>query len=189
MCILNSSSYGSHTWYSRPAQNSEDDSTAINNIHLEAVTISEIGSPARKLSWTAWAYGHPNKGILDMLQSTVTATRLPIHIQAGTGAKQFVSYKVSKAIYATGWDGNIDLEADALGHWKKIENSVVPALVNINTALLSELMTLSVIGPVKAQAIIDFRTSHDNFATADDLDNVPGIGPATITLLKPYITS
>jgi competence protein ComEC len=152
------------------------------------IALIGCGDPGRKLSWTGWAYGHPNKGILDMLQNTVTATRTPFHVQAGTGAKHFVDYTVSRAIYATAWDGNIDLEADASGHWKKIENTIVPALININTATLNELITLPGIGAVKAQAIIDFRTSHGNFSSANDLDNVPGIGPATISLLKPYVT-
>jgi competence protein ComEC len=153
-----------------------------------------MGDPARKISWTAWAYGHPNKGILDMLQAKLTATRPVVHVQAGTGAKTFVSYTVSKAIYGTGWDGNVVLEADAAGHWRKIEKIAdeeeqidVPSLININTASLAELQTLPGIGATKAQAIITYRTSHGNFTVLADLDNVPGIGPATINLIRPYV--
>jgi competence ComEA-like helix-hairpin-helix protein len=146
-----------------------------------------MGDPDRKLSWTAWAYGHPNKGILDMLKNKIMTTRTSINVTAGTGAKTFVPYKVTKAIYATGWDHDVILEADAAGNWHKVENTLVPALVNINTATVSDLLTLPGIGPAKAQAIIDFRTAHGNFTSIDDLDNVPGIGPATINLVRAYV--
>ncbi len=159
---------------------------------LDKVTpeIALIGSgdSTRKLAFTAWDYGHPNKGILDMLQQSVSETRPAIKVKAGLSKKKFVDYTITKAIYATGWDGTVDFEADSLGHWHKIESTVIPATVNVNTATLSDLETLPGIGTVKAQAIIDFRTSHGNFTTANDLDNVPGIGPATISLIKPYIT-
>jgi len=151
------------------------------------IALIGAGDPSRRLLWTAWAYGHPNKGILDMLQNKLTATRTTIHVQAGNGAKTFVDYTVSKAIYATGWDSNVVLEADAAGHWHKVETTIVPAFVNINTASVSELETLPGIGATRARAIVDFRTTHGNFATIDDLDNVPGIGPATINLVRPYV--
>ena len=161
----------------------------INQITPQMALIG-VGNQSRQILWTAWAYGHPNKGILDRLQNKLTATRTPIHVKAGTGAKTFVDYTVSKAIYATGWDNNVVLEADADGHWNKVEKveiPLVPALVNINTATLSELQTLPGIGATKAQAIIDFRTTHGNFISIDQLDDVPGIGPATINLVRPYV--
>lgn len=146
-----------------------------------------VGDPARQLMWTAWAYGHPNKTVLDLLQQTLTASRTPITVQAGIGAKKFVPYTVSKAIYATGWDDNVVLEADSAGHWRKVETTIVPAQVNINTASVTDLETLPGIGATKAQAIVAFRTNHGPFQTIDELDNVPGIGPATINLIRPYI--
>ncbi len=147
-----------------------------------------VGDKSRQVPWTAWAYGHPNKGILDMLQNKCTATRPAIHVQAGTGAKVFVPYTVTKAIYATGWDDDVVLEADNAGHWHKAENTLVPGLININTASVSELETLPGIGTTKAQAIVAHRTDHGNFTSIDQLDDVPGIGPATINLLRAYVT-
>ena len=63
-----------------------------------------------------------------------------------------------------------------------------PSIVNINTAGLAALQTLSGIGPVKAQAIIDYRVQHGPFAKIDDIKKVSGIGPATFDNIKAHIT-
>ncbi len=54
------------------------------------------------------------------------------------------------------------------------------AQININTATKEQLDGLKGIGPVKAQAIIDFRTKNGPFKTVDDLQKVTGIGAATM---------
>ncbi len=59
------------------------------------------------------------------------------------------------------------------------------APVNINTATLAELETLPGVGPKTAQLIVDGRP----YATVDDLLRVKGIGPATLTKIKPLATA
>lgn len=54
------------------------------------------------------------------------------------------------------------------------------APVNINTAAVEELCSLSGIGPVKAQAIIDYRREHGPFQTPEELTRVKGIGQITL---------
>lgn len=62
------------------------------------------------------------------------------------------------------------------------------AAVNINTANQVELETLKGIGPAKAKAIIDHRKKNGLFKSADDLQKVSGIGPATVQKLRKDIT-
>ncbi len=58
--------------------------------------------------------------------------------------------------------------------------------VSINTASLSELMTISGIGEKKAQSIIDYR-KNSKFKTIEDIKNVSGIGEALFAKIKDYI--
>ncbi len=60
--------------------------------------------------------------------------------------------------------------------------------ININTATAAELDSLPGIGETKANAIIEYRNSHGGFKSIDDLDNVKGIGPATIEKFRDKIT-
>ena len=60
--------------------------------------------------------------------------------------------------------------------------------ININAASSEELQTLSGIGPVKAQAIIDYRVENGLFRSVDDLINVSGIGPKTLETIRDQIT-
>lgn len=61
-------------------------------------------------------------------------------------------------------------------------------LIDINVAQADELETLSGVGPVTAQAIIEYRSANGGFAQIEDLQNVKGIGPRTFDKLKDHIT-
>lgn len=61
------------------------------------------------------------------------------------------------------------------------------SIVNINTASLEELMTLSGIGESKAKSIIEYRTKTP-FKKKEDLLNVTGIGDSLYASIKENIT-
>lgn len=56
--------------------------------------------------------------------------------------------------------------------------------VNINTADAAALESLPGIGPSKAAAIVQYRTDSGKFGSCDELDNVSGIGAATLAGLR-----
>jgi competence protein ComEA len=61
------------------------------------------------------------------------------------------------------------------------------APVNLNTADLTQLDTLPGVGPVLAQRILDYRTQNGPFATIDQLQEVPGVGPKKFDSLKSHV--
>jgi len=59
--------------------------------------------------------------------------------------------------------------------------------VSMNSASQQQLETLPGVGPALAQRIIEYRTANGSFRSVDELDEVSGIGPATLTRLRPLI--
>ena len=59
--------------------------------------------------------------------------------------------------------------------------------VDVNAAGETELAQLPGIGPTLARRIVDRRTATGPFRAADDLLDVPGIGPATLEALRPHL--
>jgi competence protein ComEA len=60
-------------------------------------------------------------------------------------------------------------------------------VVNLAQATADELERLPGIGPAKAKAIVEHRHTHP-FHKVDDLTKVKGIGKKTFAKLRPYLT-
>lgn len=62
------------------------------------------------------------------------------------------------------------------------------AVTDLNSATESEIAALPGLGPSKARAIVEHRTAHGAFRTIEELDDIPGIGPATIANLRGLVS-
>jgi competence protein ComEA len=62
-----------------------------------------------------------------------------------------------------------------------------PSIIDLNTATLEQLDALPGVGPATAQAIVDYRTQHGRFRRVDDLLEVRGIGEAKLAQLRPRV--
>jgi len=58
------------------------------------------------------------------------------------------------------------------------------APISLGTATAEQLEEIDGIGPVTAGDIVDFRDQHGGLSSVDQLDQVPGIGPATMEALR-----
>jgi competence protein ComEA len=61
------------------------------------------------------------------------------------------------------------------------------APVSLSASTIDELETLPGVGPATAQKIIDWRTAHNGFTTVAQLQQVPGIGPTRYAELSPLV--
>src|ERR687897_335347 len=60
--------------------------------------------------------------------------------------------------------------------------------LNLNTATLEQLDTLSGVGPATAQKILDARAERGGFGSIEELGEIPGIGDARLATLREEAT-
>jgi competence protein ComEA len=60
--------------------------------------------------------------------------------------------------------------------------------LSLATATADQLDELPGVGPITAQKILDYRAANGPFRSIDDLDAVPGIGPTRIEQLRDLVT-
>jgi competence protein ComEA len=81
-----------------------------------------------------------------------------------------------------------DAAAEGAGGDASGRSSPSPAgPVDLNAATLEQLDTLPGVGPATARAIVAYRTRHGRFRSVTELLEVPGIGPTKLEALRPLV--
>jgi competence protein ComEC len=75
------------------------------------IALFGTGDPARREEHSAWSYGHPRKDAVDLLLGNVSHNRPSVTVPVATGQWHFANVKVTRALYATGWDGDVVVTA------------------------------------------------------------------------------
>jgi len=111
------------------------------------------------------------------------------------GIKIYIPF-ANANVPAQGWsasgrkteNSNLNMNGTVAGEQTSIFVQETQGKININTALLSQLETLSGIGPAFSQRIIDYRNTNGPFAKIEDIMKVSGIGEKTFAKFKDKIT-
>jgi competence protein ComEC len=84
------------------------------------IAVFSMGPATRQLTWSAWKYGHPRKEIVEMLEAGITRRRPELTVLVGLAGEKFQPQRIQKALYGTGWDGSVVVEATTDGRMKVV---------------------------------------------------------------------
>jgi competence protein ComEA len=124
------------------------------------------------------------KKVLKLSEGVAAAKEEPAAEKEAKGKKSKSSSKVEEAAPAVAASG----KASSSSSEKTEAPKLAPGTkININTASAEELDKLPEIGPVKAQAIVEYRKANGPFKSAEDIEKVKGIKEGTFAKIKDYI--
>lgn len=76
------------------------------------IALFSMGDTTSHVLWTAWKYGHPRRTAVTMIDQAIDRRRAaPKDVLVADGSKRFSTYRLTDALYATGWDGDVRITA------------------------------------------------------------------------------
>jgi len=79
------------------------------------IAVISMGDGAIHAPWSAYAYGHPRRSAVTMIAQAVSRVRPATEVLVADKVKHFSPFNLTKAVYATGWNGDIDIIASPDG--------------------------------------------------------------------------
>jgi competence protein ComEA len=68
------------------------------------------------------------------------------------------------------------------------KSKITAGHININRASIEELESLPGVGPATAAKIEDYRKEHGRFQSIEDLTAIPGIGEKKLAKMRKFLT-
>ncbi len=90
------------------------------------IAVFSMGPPEWRMQWSGWKFGHPRQEIVAMLEAGIARKRPPLDVQVGIASEKFEPHRVEKALFGTGWDGSVVVEADAEGNMRVVTAGRAP---------------------------------------------------------------
>lgn len=134
-----------------------------------------VGPADRQGDWTAHEHGHPREATIKLLQQEVSGRRHPIDTEVATGKFTFVPRSVDAAIYATGWEGSVVVEADADGRTRLGTPDWLPPAVDLTPMVVANAapsLKVTFIDVDEGDAILLQLGTLDVLVDAGKLSNV-----------------
>lgn len=129
-----------------------------------------------------------NPGVYSLKEDSIIKDEMVIFIYKKSVYKK--ANKVDTGCKSNGYDISkcVEKKESIIESGNKNITSNETKLININTASINELTTLSGIGKSKAEAIITYRQNTGLFKSIEDIMKVSGIGKSTYEKFKANIT-
>ena len=89
-------------------------------------------------------------------------------------------------VYEDSWKESVNKQDDLTTSSQSTLKVEYP--LNLNTATVEELMTISEIGENRARAIIEYRNVLGSYTSVEQIKNIEGIGDSLYSRISPYLT-
>lgn len=122
------------------------------------------------------------------LTSEAEADRINMIYQLTEDMSIYIPYVIDEAVASE--DGFLSANEDSgiiISDGQNNDAGSEGTLVNINSATIDELDSLPGIGPAMAERIIEYRTTNGNFNSIEDIMNVSGIGETKFNVISSLI--
>lgn len=130
----------------------------------------------------------------EVVVHVVGAVRKPGLVHLGAGSRVSDALRLAGGATSSKAEGSVNLARVLVdGEQVLVSASGVTAgsatggKVSLNSATAQQFEDLPGVGPVLAQRIVDYRTERGSFRNVDELDEVSGIGSALMGQLRAHV--